>query len=169
MKSLLIALSILFSAQVMALEIGDTVVDVTVTQYQATGGHLEVGTTEMDEGHEFVLVEFFAFWCYYCHESKPVVKKLSNSYKDILTVRAITNEPITDFSILSSMAALQGEEPLLNIASDTGETLPALTTYGIQGFPTFFLVNKDGVIVHKHVGLLTDQSATPFHNIILGL
>jgi thiol-disulfide isomerase/thioredoxin len=169
MKAMLLALSLLLSAQVMALEVGETAVETTVTQFDSTGNHTVVPVAELDEGDEFILVEFFAFWCYYCNKSKPVIKALTNAYEGKLTVRAITNEPISDFSILSKMASLQTEEPLLNIASDDQENFPSLEAYGIQGFPTFFLLDKNGKVLHKHVGLLTDQTAVPFHNVILGL
>jgi cytochrome c biogenesis protein CcmG/thiol:disulfide interchange protein DsbE len=137
-----------------------------VKEYSGDGNHFDMNISEAEAGKDYVLVEFFAFWCYYCNQSKPVIKDLSEKYQDRLTVKAVTVEPMSDPSILEKMEKWESEAPLINVSSDTDPNYPSLMAYGVEGFPTFFLLDSNGAVVHKHVGLLTPQNSIMFQAIL---
>lgn len=89
-----------------------------------------------------VLLEFWGTWCAPCVRAMPGVQRLHDRYRERgLTVLAISYE---------RPAAMQ------SFLTENGYTMPVgsdpekktITAYGIGGWPTTILVDKEGVIAH---------------------
>lgn len=95
-----------------------------------------------------LVINFWASWCPPCRLEAPELVKLYNQYQGRLEILAIN---LTFQDSLEDMRAFVDE---------SGVTFPVLLdkegavtkAYQIQGIPTAFFVNKEGVIIDRVVG-----------------
>ncbi|MEI6234728.1 MAG: TlpA disulfide reductase family protein [Planctomycetota bacterium] len=91
-----------------------------------------------------VLVDFWATWCGYCVKEIPNVKRNYAGYKnkgfEVVAVSADQDRPALDAFLAESKIEW------INLHDKDGSN-PALKMYGINGFPTTFLIGKDGNVV----------------------
>lgn len=95
-----------------------------------------------------VLLNFWATWCGPCRAEIPDLIDLQNKYKDKL-------------QIIGMAVDVDDEDDLRNVVKSEGVNYPiALTTGevrmaygGITALPTVFVINPEGRVVQKHVGL----------------
>jgi thiol-disulfide isomerase/thioredoxin len=95
-----------------------------------------------------VLLNFWATWCGPCRAEIPSLIRIQETYKDRLQVIGMDVDD-------------DNEEQLRAFVKAQGITYPvALTSVpvrlaygGIAALPTMFLINQDGKVVQKHVGL----------------
>jgi thiol-disulfide isomerase/thioredoxin len=95
-----------------------------------------------------VLLNFWATWCPPCREEIPELIDLANRYKDTLQVVGISMddappEEVKQFAIhmgINYPVIMGGRE----IIAPYG---------GVPALPTSYIINRDGRIVQKHVGL----------------
>ncbi|PWK20627.1 TlpA family protein disulfide reductase [Xanthomarina spongicola] len=95
-----------------------------------------------------LLISFWEFWCSPCINSLPKLKLLQNTYKSKITVIGVsTQSPEKAKHILLSKNIeyinLKGSETLLE-------------KYQINSFPTYFLVDKNGIIIKKYSNFSED-------------
>ncbi len=164
MKLITMLLAFTLATSSFALNKGDSAPSITVTEYAVDGNHFPTDLSD-SEGKEYVLVEFFAFWCYYCNKSLPTVEDYARNYADKMTVKMVTVEQ-WDATVEANMEAWKMAEPSIHITADTDENYPSIFAYGVEGFPTFFLLDMNGNVVHKHVGLLTEANSTALKAIL---
>ncbi|MBI1811096.1 MAG: TlpA family protein disulfide reductase [Nitrospirae bacterium] len=97
-----------------------------------------------------ILIEFWATWCAPCRELTPVLNKIYEKYKDKgFVVLALTPEENTD--------------TVKSYAKGYGITYPVLITdmkttrrYGVISIPASFLINREGGVAEKHLGVTRD-------------
>jgi thiol-disulfide isomerase/thioredoxin len=98
-----------------------------------------------------VILDFWATWCAPCRQSMPKLDAIYRKYKDRgLVVMGVTDEPrpnVNDFALHDSKTTY----PLyLDPHGDAG------SKYGADSIPMLFLIDKNGKIVRKEVGLIED-------------
>jgi len=102
-----------------------------------------------------VLLNFFATWCPPCRAEIPDFERFHRENKDVVLIGInIQEDKATVEEFLSSM----------------GVTYPVLldrdgkvsAQFGIEGIPTTFLIDKNGKIVAKNVGMMTYEQLKNF-------
>lgn len=92
-----------------------------------------------------VLIDFWASWCYPCRQSIPGVVKLYNKYKskgfEVLAVSIDSKR--SEWKKASKYFKL----PYTSLLDPNGWNAKVIDTYGINGIPATFLLNKEGRIV----------------------
>jgi len=102
-----------------------------------------------------VLLNFFATWCPPCRAEIPDFERFHRENKDVVLIGInIQEDKATVEEFLSSM----------------GVTYPVLldrdgkvsAQFGIEGIPTTFLIDENGKIVAKNVGMMTYEQLKKF-------
>ena len=96
-----------------------------------------------------VLLNFWATWCGPCRAEIPSLIRIQEAYKDRLQIIGMDVDD-------------DDEEQLRAFVKEKGINYPVAMTSGpvrlayggIAALPTMFIVNRDGKVVQKHVGLL---------------
>jgi cytochrome c biogenesis protein CcmG/thiol:disulfide interchange protein DsbE len=107
----------------------------------------------------FILFNVWATWCAGCHEEHAFLMDLSTK-KNIpiigLNWRDNRNEALQWINELGNPYKVIAEDRLGRVAID----------WGVYGAPETFLVNPDGIIIHKHLGPLSqdiwDKDFSPY-------
>jgi cytochrome c biogenesis protein CcmG/thiol:disulfide interchange protein DsbE len=99
---------------------------------------------------KIILIDFWATWCPPCRKGIPDLVELQKQYKDDFVVIGISLDRektikdvvpfVKEYKI--NYPVVYGDE---NVANKFG---------GIQAIPTSFIIDKNGNIVDKHVGLV---------------
>ena len=106
-----------------------------------------------------VIVNFWATWCHPCQAEIPELIKLQNKYPEELTVIGVSAEipghDLSNDARSREIARRFAEEWHINYAvvMQTDRILDAFT--GIFALPTSFVIDQEGRIVQKHVGLIS--------------
>lgn len=111
-----------------------------------------------------VLLNFWATWCPPCREEIPELIELANRYKDRLQIIGV------------SMDDGPAEE-VRQFAQEAGINYPIVMWSrelvreygGVPGLPTSFVINPDGRVVQKHVGLYPQDVYETEVRALLGL
>jgi thiol-disulfide isomerase/thioredoxin len=96
-----------------------------------------------------VIVNFWATWCPPCREEIPEMIELANRFKDRLQIIGIsedddaTPDEVRDFA----------RDAKINYPIVMGSSGISAEYGGVPALPTSFLVNTEGQVVQKHVGL----------------
>jgi len=94
-----------------------------------------------------VLLNFWATWCGPCRSEIPSLIRIQEAYKDRLQI--IGMDVDDDEDELRAFAKAQGINYPVAVTS-----MPVRLAYGgIGALPTLFVINQDGKVVQKHVGL----------------
>jgi thiol-disulfide isomerase/thioredoxin len=111
-----------------------------------------------------VIVNFWATWCPPCRAEIPDLIALQNKYRDHLVVVGISEdeEPV-------DVVRRFTEEQRINypIAMVTPEHREVFT--GIAALPTTFVLDPEGRLVQKHVGLLNKASTEAVTRVLAGM
>jgi thiol-disulfide isomerase/thioredoxin len=96
-----------------------------------------------------VLLNFWATWCPPCREEIPELIDLQNRYKDHLQVIGISMDDPEEIGLVKKFAVRAGVNYPIVMASRE-----IIQEYGgVPALPTSFVVNTEGKVVQKHVGL----------------
>lgn len=99
-----------------------------------------------------VLVTFWTTWCNYCLELMPAIQEAHNIHQaDGLVILAVNVE--------------ESRSSILDYANNLGLTFNLLLDsdgsteilYRVQGFPTSFFINRNGIIAAIHIGSMTED------------
>lgn len=105
-----------------------------------------------DYPNKIVLLNFFATWCPPCRAEIPSLIKLQDDYKNDFVVISVlleemkSNEEILDF--------IKKFEINYTVSVSTENFDLAKSLGGIKSIPTMFLIDKNGDIFQKYVGLV---------------
>jgi thiol-disulfide isomerase/thioredoxin len=95
-----------------------------------------------------VLLNFWATWCGPCRAEIPSLIRIQEAYKDRLQIIGMDVDD-DDEERLRAFVKNQGINYPVSMTS-----VPVRLAYGgIAALPTMFVVNQDGKVVQKHVGL----------------
>jgi thiol-disulfide isomerase/thioredoxin len=99
-----------------------------------------------------VLIEFWTFACYNCRNTLPALKKWDAQYRDKgLTIIGV-HTPELDFE--RDLKQLRREITKLGIkyAIVTDQDYSTWKAYGVEAWPTLFVLDKKGRVRWTHVG-----------------
>ena len=99
-----------------------------------------------------VLLNFWATWCGPCRAEIPSLVELQKQYKDQLQVVGLAVDEDDD-SYVKKFAASES----INYPIAMGTNDVRFAYGGVTALPTVFVINKNGAIVQKHVGLFNPQ------------
>lgn len=95
-----------------------------------------------------VLLNFWATWCPPCRAEIPMLIQLKDLYKDRLVVVGVSLDDDPAEEVKKFAASNRFNYPVIMA---TGELI---TKYGgVPALPTTFVINPDGKVVQKHIGL----------------
>jgi thiol-disulfide isomerase/thioredoxin len=99
-----------------------------------------------------VLVEFWTFGCYNCRNTLPSMKAWNSRYRDrgLTIVGVHTPETSSEYqldSVRREIKALGVEYPVV-----TDNDYKNWNSYGVEAWPTLFVLDKQGRIRWRHVG-----------------
>ncbi|GAB1348183.1 TlpA disulfide reductase family protein [Ignavibacteriales bacterium] len=99
---------------------------------------------------KIVIVDFWATWCPPCVKGVPDLVELQKKYGDDLVVIGIS---VDDAATVGDVPGfLQAKNVNYPVAYYTNEVSQAYG--GIESIPTSFIIDREGNIVEKHVGLV---------------
>lgn len=94
-----------------------------------------------------VFLNFWATWCPYCRKERKELGALYKAYNDKdLVIISIS----LDKSEKTLRSYMKNHPADYIVLTDTKMTSAAM--YGVRGFPTTFLISREGVIKHKFPG-----------------
>lgn len=93
-----------------------------------------------------VLLDFWGTWCGPCMDGMPNLKMLNKKYKDELRIVGIASDREEAWR-----AGIKTHElDWIHLLDSKGDI--ALNNYNITGYPTKFILDRDGIIVFKEIG-----------------
>lgn len=108
------------------------------------------GVVSTAEWHgKVVLLNFWATWCPPCREEIPELVDLETRYKDRLQVIGISMDDPDEVSAVKKFSEQHG----VNYPIVMGSREILMEYGGVPALPTSFVINTEGKIVQKHVGL----------------
>lgn len=108
---------------------------------------IQTGKAVQLETDKILLMDFWEVWCGPCIKSFPQVEALYQSYKDDLLVVGITTE--------SKDKALDLIEAKKITFNNYFQDQTFLDQFNIKGWPTYLLVDQNGIIVKEYFGFNT--------------
>ena len=112
--------------------------------------------TLADQRGKVVLVNFWATWCGPCVIEIPDLQRLYNEYGDEgLTVLGVSVED-GDVDLVRDFVAMYEMTYPVAISMDLTEQFG-----GVYGLPTTFVIDKEGQIVERVIGLFPTEKMTP--------
>ncbi len=131
----------LFRENRKEIEIGKPIKDFFAKDITGKDFHL----SDVLENNEYVLVEFWASWCFPCRAEIPYMKKAYEKYK-------YKGFEIVSFSLdheRNNWEKATKEEgiPWINVSDLLEMKSPVVAMYGVSSVPVNYLVDKNGTIV----------------------
>ncbi len=110
-----------------------------------------------------VILDFWATWCPPCRKSIPDLISIQNEYKDDLIIIGISLDQPSSQSELQPFIESYG----INYPVVLG-TNQVLAAYGnVQAIPTSFIIDQEGNIINKHVGIVPKSTLVEEINALL--
>ncbi len=98
-----------------------------------------------------VLINFWATWCGPCQAEMPLVQKTSLAHASDLVILAINDDEPEDVV----RGFILDNRITFKILLDPGEKVMA--AYRVNGLPTSFFIDREGVIRFVRIGILDEQ------------
>ena len=111
-----------------------------------------------------VLVTFWATWCPPCREEIPELVALQEKYREKLVIIGISEDEVPPAEVRSFAAAARINYP---VAMTTPEVRKIFR--GVTALPTTFVIDAEGRIVQKHVGMLNAAQTELETRVLSGL
>jgi cytochrome c biogenesis protein CcmG, thiol:disulfide interchange protein DsbE len=96
------------------------------------------------------VINFWATWCGPCRAEIPDLVALQAKYKDSLQIVGISQDEAPADVVRKFAADRSVNYPIAMMTRDLEQRFP-----GIVALPTSYILDRDGRIVQKHVGMLT--------------
>ena len=96
-----------------------------------------------------VVVDFWATWCGPCRAVMPHLQALSEAYPEGLEIVAVSLDQDPSKVV---PAFIEQMGLTFTVLADTGAVQVARQWGGIRSIPTSFLIDRDGVVVHRWEG-----------------
>ena len=121
----------------------------TVAAFTATD--LDGGRVSSDAWNgKVIIVNFWATWCPPCRAEIPDLVALQNKYRDTLQIVGVSEDEAPPEEVKRFAAAHQINYPVVMTNKELQRLFP-----GVQALPTSFIINREGKLVQKHVGMLS--------------
>ena len=110
-----------------------------------------------------VIIDFWATWCGPCRKGIPDLIELQKEFGKEIVVIGISLDTDTKEEVVPFMQKIGMNYPVAY------GTLEVTQQYGgVEAIPTSFVINKNGEIVDKHVGLVPKSEYADLINKLLG-
>jgi thiol-disulfide isomerase/thioredoxin len=111
-----------------------------------------------------VLVNFWATWCPPCRAEIPDLIKLQDKYRDHLVILGVSEDELP----VESVRAFVTEQKMnYTIAMTTPEL--AKIFRGVAALPTTFVIDREGKLAQRHVGMLNAEDTELEAQVLAGL
>lgn len=162
--SQLICASAMFAAPAFALEVGDTAPCAAMDQFNpATGKTYNGCISQGVDGAEFAIVEFSQVNCGACRENMPGLSRLASETRGFATSRDVVldrNKAAIDQYIERNKSLLMP----LHVGYDLNRA--GARGFGVTATPTIFVVDADGKILYKHVGVMSQGDISEIKSLV---
>jgi cytochrome c biogenesis protein CcmG/thiol:disulfide interchange protein DsbE len=111
-----------------------------------------------------VLMNFWATWCPPCRAEIPDLIALQNKYPDKIVVVGVSEDDIPAAEVKKFVAEQKMNYPVAMATQDLHKIFK-----GVVALPTTFVIDPDGRIEQKHVGMLSPQTAEAEARVLAGL
>ena len=139
------------------LKEGDIMVDFELYDYNDKPHHLN----EFLGNGKYTVLEFSGIGCGACKMAKPHLEKFYKQYKDKFEMITISEDKLSEWKKKPDGEVSWHEWNDHNLAIDIRKK------YDVQAIPTFFIINSEGKIVKKYVGL-TEQTFNEMKDLVSG-
>jgi len=146
-KIFLLAYTVLFMLPVGCTIAQEIAPNFTLTDIDGTEFSLS------DYRGRVVLLDFFATWCGPCVAEIPHLKSLHEKFGEDLIIISISVSPSSD--TVEKLQEFRQEHGIDWIIAR--DTIEISNEYDVQFIPTLVIIDQEGYIQHRHVGL-TDES-----------
>jgi thiol-disulfide isomerase/thioredoxin len=117
-----------------------------------------------DWSGKIVVLNFWATWCPPCREEIPELITLADRYKDRLVVVGVSMDDSDPQEVKQFAQSMGMTYPIVMASREL------VSEYGgVPALPTSFVINKEGRIVQKHVGLYATEVYEGEIRALLGL
>ena len=96
-----------------------------------------------------VIVNFWATWCPPCRAEIPDLIALQEKYRDTLQIIGVSQDEVPAEQVKRFAADHGMNYPIVMSTSEIEKLFP-----GIHALPTSFILDREGRLVQKHVGML---------------
>lgn len=103
-----------------------------------------------------VLLDFWATWCPPCREQMPIVQKLADdpSLSDDLVILSVNADEARPDRQAKVETYLSDNGYRFTTIMDDGR---AVSAYGVSNLPTLFIVDPQGKVAHRDVGVHSEE------------
>jgi len=102
-----------------------------------------------DFKNKVILVNFWATWCPPCREEIPELIALQEKYRDHLQIIGVSQDSGSSEGVLRFAQARGINYPIVMTTPEIEKLFP-----NVYALPTSFLIDREGRIAQKHVGML---------------
>ncbi len=102
---------------------------------------------------QYVVIDFWGSWCGWCIKGFPKMKEYYKKYKNEIEIIGIA---CNDTEEKWRKSIQENELPWLQVINDEDIQKDVAVTYGIKGYPTKFILDKEKKIVAKFIGETDD-------------
>ncbi|MGE0450562.1 MAG: TlpA disulfide reductase family protein [Vicinamibacterales bacterium] len=111
-----------------------------------------------------VLVNFWATWCPPCRAEIPDLVKLQDTYREKLVVIGVSEDEAPVEEVRKFAAAQNMNYPVVMVTPELSRIFT-----GVSALPTTFVIDPDGRIQQRHVGLLNPEETELETLVLAGL
>ncbi|MFW5787207.1 MAG: TlpA family protein disulfide reductase [Halanaerobiales bacterium] len=146
---ILLAVMLIFSSQLIRAEEVETGINIGNKAPGFTLPDLEKNEISLDDLRgKKVFLNFWASWCGPCEHEMPDIEKLHKEYEDEVAVIAVNmgekKDDVDQF--------LSSQDLNMPVLLDRNQSLAE--KYAVQAIPTTYILDEEGIITEKHVGLI---------------
>jgi thiol-disulfide isomerase/thioredoxin len=124
---------------------------VTIPAFTATDLDGRRISTEAFKG-KVVIVNFWATWCGPCRAEIPDLVALQEKYRDTLVVIGVSEDEAPAATVKRFADDHRINYPVVMTSEAISKLFP-----GVQALPTSFILDREGRLVQKHVGMLSAE------------
>lgn len=141
------------SFEIQKINVGEQFIDIEAKDLNGNTVSLS------DFKGKVILLDFWAYWCHYCHEqNQEEFPKLKEKYKNEGFV-IVSYSVDVDFETWKKSSESDRID-WINISNLRGIKDKVVTQYGVQGYPTSFIINKEGKLIKIMEGYIDNAIET---------
>ena len=148
-KYLVLAASLTFSANAFGLEVGEQAPCVVLDIIKPDNSQTLSCIRDSREDQKYTIIEFFSTTCGPCIQNIPTLASLTTELDYAATMMAVAVDRNS-----ANVYNLLNQRPDINYQVALDFNRDAMRAYGVRFTPTMYIINKDNVVLYKHVGPL---------------